>query len=53
MSMLLENAGQAKSAQRIQRAIQIVTGTKMKSQAAGQMGYTTGQVGDLVVEALA
>ena len=34
------------------RAIQSVTGTKMKSQAAGKMGYNTGQVGDLVCEAL-
>jgi hypothetical protein len=25
---------------------------KMKSQAAGQMGYSTSEVGDLVVEAL-
>jgi hypothetical protein len=29
-----------------------VTGTKMKSQAAGKMGYSTTQVGDLVCEAL-
>ena len=34
------------------RAIQTVTGTKMKSQAAGKMGHGTTQVGDLVVEAL-
>jgi 3-isopropylmalate dehydrogenase len=34
------------------KAIQTVTGTKMKSQAAGRMGYTTSQVGDLVCEAL-
>ena len=33
-------------------AIQNVTGTKMKSQAAGKMGYTTSEVGDLVVAAL-
>jgi 3-isopropylmalate dehydrogenase len=26
-----------------------VTGTKMKSQAAGKMGYSTQEVGDLVV----
>ena len=30
------------------QAIQNVTGTKMKSQAAGKMGYGTTQVGDLV-----
>ena len=35
------------------KAIQSVTGTKMKSQAAGKMGYGTSEVGDLVVEALA
>ena len=32
--------------------IQKVTGTKMKGQAAGKMGYTTSQIGDLVAEAL-
>ena len=53
MSMLLEQSGHAKSAARILTAIQKVTGTKMKSQAAGKMGYSTEQVGDLVVEALA
>jgi hypothetical protein len=29
-----------------------VTANKMKSQAAGKMGFTTSEVGDLVVEAL-
>ncbi|NMC20536.1 MAG: 3-isopropylmalate dehydrogenase [Thermogutta sp.] len=50
--MLLEQAGFASAAAKINRAIQVVTGTKMKSQAAGKMGYSTSQVGDLVVEAL-
>jgi len=52
MAMLLEHTGQPKSAARVMNAIQIVTGTKMKSQAAGKMGYGTNEVGDLVVEAL-
>ncbi len=52
MSMLLEHSGYAQSAERIQKAIQLVTGTKMKSQAAGKMGYSTTEVGDLVCEAL-
>ena len=39
-------------AKRVMDAIQKVTGTKMKSQAAGKMGYTTSQIGDLVAEAL-
>jgi 3-isopropylmalate dehydrogenase len=52
MSMLLEHTGQPKAGQRIMNAIRTITGTKMKSQAAGKMGYTTQQVGDLIVEAL-
>jgi len=51
-AMLLEQAREEKAAARVIQAIQVVTGTKMKSQAAGQMGYSTGQVGDLVCEAL-
>jgi 3-isopropylmalate dehydrogenase len=52
MAMLLEHTGQPKAAGRIQKAIRHVTGTKMKSQAAGKMGYSTQQIGDLVAEAL-
>jgi len=51
-AMLLEQAGYEKAAARVINAIQTVTGTKMKSQAAGKMGYGTREVGDLVVEAL-
>jgi 3-isopropylmalate dehydrogenase len=51
-SMLLEQNGYEKAAARVMKAIQTVTGTKMKSQAAGKMGYTTTQVGDLVCESL-
>ncbi len=51
-SMLLEQTGHESAAQRVLQAIQVVTGTKMKSQAAGRMGYSTSEVGDLVVEAL-
>jgi len=52
VAMLLEHTGHEKAGQRVLHAIQQVTGTKMKSQAAGEMGYTTQQVGDLVCEAL-
>ncbi|HEX3999002.1 MAG TPA: 3-isopropylmalate dehydrogenase [Pirellulales bacterium] len=52
MSMLLEHTGQPQSGARVMRAIQSVTGTKMKGQAAGKMGYGTSEVGDLVVAAL-
>jgi len=52
MAMLLEHTGQPKAAQRVYAAIKTVTGTKMKSQAAGKMGCGTREVGDLVVKAL-
>ncbi len=51
-AMLLEHHGYDAAAGRIMRAIETVTGTKMKGQAAGRMGYTTGEVGDLVCERL-
>ncbi len=51
-AMLLEHSGYPQAAARVMRAIQSVTGTKMKSQAAGRMGYGTREVGDLVCEAL-
>jgi 3-isopropylmalate dehydrogenase len=53
MAMLLEHTGQPAAGKRVMQAIQRVTGTKMKSQAAGKMGYGTREVGDLVVAALA
>ena len=52
MAMLLEHTGQPRAAARIERAVAHVTGTKMKSQAAGRMGHGTRAVGDLVVAAL-
>ncbi len=52
ISMLLEHSGQPSAGARIMKAIQHVTGTKMKSQSAGKMGYGTREVGDLVCEAL-
>ncbi len=52
MSMLLEHTGQPAAAARVMKAIQYVTGNKMKSQSAGKMGYSTSEVGDLVCEAV-
>jgi 3-isopropylmalate dehydrogenase len=51
-AMLLEQEGYDKAAQRITKAIMFVTGNKMKSQAAGKMGYGTREIGDLVCENL-
>jgi len=51
-AMLLDHCDYAKAAARVMQAIQAVTGTKMKSQAAGKMGYGTREIGDLVCEML-
>ena len=52
MAMLLEQAGKLQAAARINAAIASVTGNKMQSQAAGKMGYSTSEVGDLVAAEL-
>jgi 3-isopropylmalate dehydrogenase len=48
--MMLETLGETAAAKAIEKAISEVTSTKVKSLAAGKMGYTTTQVGDLVAE---
>jgi len=52
MSMLLEQTGQPAAGLNVLEAVQKVTGTKMKGQAAGRMGFSTSEVGDLVVAAM-
>jgi 3-isopropylmalate dehydrogenase len=48
-AMMLESLGEVKAAKAIESAIARTT-PKMKSQMAGQMGFTTTEVGDLVSE---
>jgi 3-isopropylmalate dehydrogenase len=48
--MMLDALGEETAAKGIEEAIIKVVGRKVKSLAAGKMGYTTSQVGDLVVE---
>ena len=50
--MMLEHLGESAAAQDVERAVMAVTGTKLKSLAAGKMGYSTSEVGDLVVQCL-
>ena len=52
-AMMLETLGEEQAAEDVERAAKEVTGTKMKSMASGQMGYSTSEVGDLVANALA
>ena len=47
--MLLRQLGEEGAAQDVDRGIRHAT-SKMKSMRAGEMGYSTPQVGDLVVE---
>jgi 3-isopropylmalate dehydrogenase len=50
--MLLRYLNEDKAATRIENAVIKVISTKLKSLSAGKMGYSTSQVGDLVVENL-
>jgi 3-isopropylmalate dehydrogenase len=51
--MMLENLGEQQAADAVEAAVKLVTGTRLKSMAAGKMGYSTSEVGDLVAEAVA
>jgi len=51
-AMMLESLGEKEAAAAIESAIAFVTGQKLKSMAAGKMGYSTSEVGDLIVQAL-
>ncbi|HNR98602.1 MAG TPA: 3-isopropylmalate dehydrogenase [Planctomycetota bacterium] len=53
VDMMLRHLGEVAAGKSIEAAIMRVTERKLKSLAAGRMGYTTTQVGDLVCEALA
>ncbi len=53
MQMMLETLGEEKTAKKVDDAVKFVTANKMKSMAAGKMGYSTSQVGDLVAEKVA
>ena len=51
-AMMLDYLGEHAAAAAIEKAIATATGTKLKSMAAGKMGYSTSEVGDLVVSLL-
>jgi len=50
--MLLEHLGEIKAAEAIERSVIKIVSEKLKSLAAGKMGYSTSEVGDLVVKNL-
>ena len=51
LGMLLDEIGEEKASQMVENSVMKVT-TKLKSLAAGRMGYSTSEVGDLVVKNL-
>lgn len=53
MAMMLDTLGEAQAAEEVENAVRWVTGEKLDSLAAGRMGYTTSEVGDLVADKLA
>jgi 3-isopropylmalate dehydrogenase len=46
--MMLEQLGEEKAADAVEKAVMKATSDKIKSLAAGQMGYSTSEVGDMV-----
>ena len=50
--MMLEQLGEKKAADLIEKSVIKVTSEKLKSLSAGKMGYSTSEVGDLVVKYL-
>lgn len=53
MQMMLEELGENDAAQKIEDSVKSITANKLKSLAAGKMGFTTTEVGDLVAEMVA
>lgn len=51
-AMMLDYLGESAAAKAVEKSVMLITGTKLKSMAAGKMGYSTTQVGDLVVKNL-
>lgn len=52
-AMMLDTLGETTAADAIEKAVMDITANKLKSLAAGKMGYSTTQVGDMVAERLA
>ncbi len=53
MQMMLETLGEDEAAKKVEDSVKFVTANKLKSLAAGKMGYSTTQVGDMVAEKVA
>ena len=52
-AMMLETLGEQAAATAIEETVKDITAHKMKSMAAGRMGFSTSEVGDLVAQGVA
>ncbi len=52
LAMLLKEIGETKAGQMIENAAKMIVREKLKSLAAGKMGYSTTEIGDLIVKHL-
>lgn len=52
LSMLLDMIGEQQAAYKVEKAVKMVVKDKLQSLSAGKMGYSTSEVGDLIVEYL-
>ncbi|MFH0771661.1 MAG: 3-isopropylmalate dehydrogenase [Candidatus Omnitrophota bacterium] len=50
MAMMLDNLGETAAAKAVEAAVIKLVGSKLKSLAAGKMGYSTTEVGDIISE---
>ncbi|MGA9628265.1 MAG: 3-isopropylmalate dehydrogenase [Bryobacteraceae bacterium] len=53
MQMMLATLGEDKAAAAVEESVMFITANKLKSLAAGRMGYSTSEVGDLVAAGIA
>ena len=52
-AMMLETLGEQQAATAIEETVRDITANKLKSMAAGRMGFSTSEVGDLVAQGVA
>jgi len=53
MQMMLETLGEDEAGAKIEGVVRFVTDKKLKGMGAGKMGYSTGEVGDMIAELVA
>jgi 3-isopropylmalate dehydrogenase len=49
-AMMLDHLGESQASRAIEQAVEEITATKVKTLAAGQMGYSTSEIGDMAAD---